>query len=293
MSSTVSVVIPSTGRGTLAEAIRSARDQTVPPSEIIVSFDGGDRDAQALAERLPPSVQVVATGAPSNANRARNVGISHASGRYVALLDDDDVWLPTKLETQVQALADDKPLIVCACPVLVWDGTADRAVMPARPPLPRERLDDYLLVRHRVRGAPYFLQTSTWLAARSTFTGLPFPETLTLHQDLDWLLRAAASGLDLRFVPDPLVRYRVAAGGQSMSKRSRFQDSRRWVLDPTLPVSPRARADFLLGTTAVFAARERRPGAYAALLLEAVRVGRPSMRAIAAYLARLPSLAGR
>lgn len=284
---TVSVVIPTTGRATLLESVNSALAQTVAPHEVVVAVDGTPAEAAAIAPGLPSGARVVATGARSNANRARNVGIAEASGSHIALLDDDDVWLPEKLAQQLAALREHEGDTLAASPVITWDGERDGAVMPARPPLPGEEIDRYLLLRHRLKGAPYFLQTSTWVAPRSIFERLPFDERLGLHQDLDWVLRARRQlGIELAVIPTPLVRYRVAGHG-SMSKRSRFEDSRIWALDENLPVSRRARADFLLGTTAVFAAREGRVGAYLRLLPTAVRVGPPTVRGLLAYLVRM------
>jgi glycosyltransferase involved in cell wall biosynthesis len=94
----------------LAEAIESVRAQTFDGWELLL-VDDGSRDASTEIARA----HVAAGGGrvrylqhPGHANRgpsaARNLGIGHARGDFVALLDADDVWVPEKLEQQVRIL---------------------------------------------------------------------------------------------------------------------------------------------------------------------------------------------
>lgn len=104
----VSVIIPTYNRAeTLSRAIDSALEQTVEDLEVVVVDDGStDETSSVLAEYDDPRVRPVVHATNQGANVARNTGIDHAQGDYVAFLDSDDTWLPSKLERQLAALED-------------------------------------------------------------------------------------------------------------------------------------------------------------------------------------------
>jgi glycosyltransferase involved in cell wall biosynthesis len=94
----------------LAEALESVLAQTLQDFELLLvddgSSDGSTAIARGFAERLGTRGHYLEH--PGHANRgmsaSRNLGMRHARGRYVALLDADDVWLPHKLARQVTLL---------------------------------------------------------------------------------------------------------------------------------------------------------------------------------------------
>lgn len=98
---TVSVVVPTYNRADcLRDTIASVLAQTVPPSEVIIVDDGSRDHTAQVCREFPPPVRYLHQqnrGCPA----ARNAGIRAAIGEYVALLDADDVWEPTKLEVQL------------------------------------------------------------------------------------------------------------------------------------------------------------------------------------------------
>jgi hypothetical protein len=106
-----SVVIPTHNRAAhLAEAIRSAWNQTYPPHEIVVVDDGSTDDTPSTVARLIQDGVPVRYLRQANqgAAAARNHGIRAATGDWIALLDSDDTWLPRKLETaRALIVADD------------------------------------------------------------------------------------------------------------------------------------------------------------------------------------------
>jgi glycosyltransferase involved in cell wall biosynthesis len=113
----VSVVIPSHRRvKPLSEAVQSALAQTHENFDITIVLSAATDGAKAEAARLAQEserIHVVTEATPGIAI-ARNVGIRSSIGEWVAILDDDDVWYPDKLRTQlVAALAFDQDAVSC------------------------------------------------------------------------------------------------------------------------------------------------------------------------------------
>ena len=104
---TVSVVITTHNRiKYLLEAISSVIAQTYRNIELIVVDDASDDETQTTLSN--PSYDELLTyiriDKSEGGNHARNVGILRSSGKYIALLDDDDTWEPTKIEKQVRLI---------------------------------------------------------------------------------------------------------------------------------------------------------------------------------------------
>lgn len=131
----VSVIIPVHNRAGLIErAVRSVLIQSMEDLEVIVvddaSADGTADVVRGIADRRTHVIELHQNRGPGG---ARNEGLEHARGRYVAFLDSDDEWLPTKLAAQLARLAEDDAAAVCYCPYLI--GLGDRAA-PHAIPLP-------------------------------------------------------------------------------------------------------------------------------------------------------------
>ena len=100
MKNTISVIIPTYNRlSLLKEAIESVRRQTIENIEIVVVDDGSDDPVEVGIKTIDPSV-IYLRQKNLGLNAARNFGLSEASGDFIALLDDDDLWLPFKTEIQ-------------------------------------------------------------------------------------------------------------------------------------------------------------------------------------------------
>lgn len=119
----VSVIIPTYNRTDyLSKTLKSINDQTFQDFEIIVVDDGtpGDENEKLCSEfskvryfKIPNS------GGPA---RPRNTGLYEATGEYIAFVDDDDIWLPNKLEKQVKILEDNSDYGLVHSPCRVIDG---------------------------------------------------------------------------------------------------------------------------------------------------------------------------
>jgi len=116
----VSVVIPTYNRADLLDrAIASAVNQTHPAYEVIVVDDGSSDDTPARCAAWGSRIRYVRT-ANAGVSVARNTGISLAQGQWIALLDSDDTWEPTKLEVQMAAFR--------AVPAAAWSLTGCEVV---------------------------------------------------------------------------------------------------------------------------------------------------------------------
>jgi glycosyltransferase involved in cell wall biosynthesis len=104
------IIIFLNGDPFIREAVDSVHAQSYPDWELLLVDDGSTDDSSAYARGLaaqhPGRIHYLEH--PGHENRgmsaSRNLGLANARGRYVALLDADDVWLPGKLQAQVSAL---------------------------------------------------------------------------------------------------------------------------------------------------------------------------------------------
>ena len=100
----ISVVVPVYNRWhLLPRALESVQNQTHPSDEILVVDDGSDQTVSTDLLESFPDVQFFRQENKGVAS-ARNLGIKKASGEWIALLDSDDQWEPTKLEKQLAFL---------------------------------------------------------------------------------------------------------------------------------------------------------------------------------------------
>ncbi len=103
MRSLVSVVIPSYNRANvLPRAVKSVLAQTYQDFEIIIIDDCSKDNTQEVVKNFnDPRIRYIRHEINKGGNAARNTGIKAANGEFVAFLDSDDEWLPTKLEKQI------------------------------------------------------------------------------------------------------------------------------------------------------------------------------------------------
>ncbi len=105
----ISVIIPCyNAERTIINTLKSVLCQTVPPSEIIIVNDGSSDKSEEIindfiSENKSIQIQLI-TKENGGVSSARNIGMKSASGEWIALLDSDDEWLPTKLERQIEVL---------------------------------------------------------------------------------------------------------------------------------------------------------------------------------------------
>lgn len=119
----VSVIIPAyNSMPCLVETIDCVLQQTFTDFEVIVIDDGSSDNTATWVKQVSDRRVKLISQANQGASGARNTGIAHASGEYLAFLDADDLWQPTKLEKQVRCL-EQNPAVGL---VYTWVAIVDR-----------------------------------------------------------------------------------------------------------------------------------------------------------------------
>jgi glycosyltransferase involved in cell wall biosynthesis len=271
----VSVIIPTIRRPQLLlRAIRSVLAQTLRDFEVIVVVDGPDAEtAHALALETDARISVIQHPRSLGAGRSRNAGVAQASGRFVAFLDDDDEWLPEKLEKQVRLAGDrDDVLVICRSRVITPQGIEEWPTTlydNARP------FDAYMFDKRRPFAGGAFIQTSSQLLPRALYLRSPFPEN-SPHDDWEFVLRLACQlHVRIETVPDVLVIHYIGGPAPSLSDKDAWKASLAWLIGMRPIMTRRAYSGFCLGVVGPRAAKERDFSAILPLLGHAFRHGAP------------------
>jgi len=276
----VSVVIPTWSRPDLViRAVRSALAQTYGDLEVVVVVDGpGDTTAEELAQLTDPRLRVVVLPAKGGAPNARNAGVEAALGKWVAFLDDDDEWLPSKLEIQLKLAAAthaEQPIVASR---LLNRTPRAESIMPRRLPAPGEPISEYLTVRKGLFYGDGFIQTSTIMAPTALFKAVPFTVGLRRQQELDWTLRAIRQpGAELVIAGEPLVIWHQDENRQRISLEMPWEAQLEWLRDNRELFTPRAYAAFTMSVLSSMAAPTRSLTVFRQLLGEARNHGRPGL----------------
>jgi len=99
----VTVVIPVYEQpNLLGDALDSVCEQTLDNYEVVVVDDASETTMESVVDEYGEHVRLISHDENRGAAEARNTGIDAAHGEYVAFLDADDVWMPTKLEKQLE-----------------------------------------------------------------------------------------------------------------------------------------------------------------------------------------------
>ena len=111
----VSVVIPTFNRAdTIGDSIKSVLEQTFKDFEVIVVDDGSTDGTESVVAAFGDSRIKYIMQDNAGACAARNNGIRHANGEYIAFQDSDDYWMPRKLERQLQNISlHDSKIDIC------------------------------------------------------------------------------------------------------------------------------------------------------------------------------------
>lgn len=102
----VSIIMPSYNAAKfIAASIQSVIDQTYRNWELLITDDCSKDDTVKIVEKFiveDNRIKLFSTGKNSGPACARNKSLENATGKYIAFLDSDDIWVSNKLETQIK-----------------------------------------------------------------------------------------------------------------------------------------------------------------------------------------------
>ncbi len=208
----VSIIIPTyNSSATIMRTLESVFSQTYTAWEIIIIDDGSTDDTKQLLQPYRDNKKIIYlyqnNGGPGS---ARNNGIRHATGEYIAFLDADDYWHAEKLEKQIAAFQENPRIVVCSTETYCIDPYSDLIWETVRSPWTKPRSGKVV---------PYFafhkiITLSSALIPKKYIlkVGL-FDESrdIIMTEDLDLWLKLAPVG-DFVTLNEPLTFYQTRAG---------------------------------------------------------------------------------
>jgi len=261
MNFDVTIIIPVYKAVAFAErAIRSAQEQTLSPREILIVDDCSPDDTHAVVTALTASdsrVRVLRTPHNGGPSLARNIGIEHATGNWIAVLDADDAYAPTRLAILAKLVQSDPTLDIVADDLAYYDAGAGivtgSALGASNVPHSHVSLADYLA--HTTADG----QTLDWGLLKPIFrlsylkdTGLRYPTAQRHGEDYSFMVSLLSNGARLQISPEPLYLYTQREGAVSQRRSDLTRTSiaynalaanaRSMMLVPQIAASPHLRA---------------------------------------------------
>lgn len=225
ISPLVSAIIPTYNRvRTIGDAVDSILGQTYTNIEIIVVDDGSTDGTDARLAEYGDRIRVIKqkNAGPSS---ARNRGIAASTGEFIAFLDSDDIWLPTKIEKQVTLMsATGLAVPCCVCNItMCW---TDKEMASFDIASLKPQIDEGLwLNAPEVLATRFLLFNQGVMIRRDALNAVGgFDERLWLLEDHELALRLSLAG-PWAFIKEPLVRWRE-------SKSSLYQSACKDELRP-------------------------------------------------------------
>lgn len=216
MSPTTSAVIPTYNRtDLLPDAIECVLGQTYEDFECIVVDDGSDEDTASVLEQFDdPRIKYVEHEENRGLSAAVNTGAEASNGDYIAFLDDDDRWLPEKLEKQldlIERLSDDVGLVYCWMDY--YRGTGEK-YRENHAELSGNIFEELLDTQRIGNNSTIFVRSEVFEAVGG------FDESLPRGVDGDFLRRVARK-FEIDYVPEVLVEYYTDHGNTRITNESR------------------------------------------------------------------------
>jgi glycosyltransferase involved in cell wall biosynthesis len=214
----------------IAETIRSVLNQTYTDFELLIIDDESpDRSIEICQGFTDPRLKIIHQKNRGLAG-ARNTGIRHAQGNYLAFLDSDDLWLPQKLEKHIAHL-EQHPTVGVSFSRSAFIDEAGQPLGIYQMPKLTEITPGYLFCRNPVSNG------SCVVIRREVFEGIKFQENLygTIEnfyfddrfrqsEDIEcWLRIALQTNWQIEGIPEALTLYRVNSGGLSANLIKQYE----------------------------------------------------------------------
>lgn len=202
MSSLISCIVPVfNGERYVAEALESIFAQTYRPIEVVVVDDGSQDGTQAVLDGFGDRIKVIHQ-ANAGPTAARSRGLEAATGDFIAFQDADDLWLPQKLDLQMDRLKATPEAELCTCLTKnFWE---------------QELAEEAEQLRNTVHNQARLASWQGVLTLRKAFDHVGALDTGVPQNDArEWLHRAKAMDIVVEHVNQVLVRRRVHSSNWS------------------------------------------------------------------------------
>ncbi len=209
----ITIIVPCfNAQNTIKETIESVLKQTYNNYEILIINDGSTDNSVEVCTNYTHSDDRISIISINNqgVSVARNIGIQHAQGEYIAFLDSDDLWHPKKLEKQIEYLSDHPDVGVCFSKVEFLSQAGQSlnqySTVPAQGLVATGLLTENLTCT-----------TSNILCRQQVIKDVgPFNTTMSFAEDQEWLLRVALmSTWRIMGLQEVYVGYRTNQGSLS------------------------------------------------------------------------------
>jgi glycosyltransferase involved in cell wall biosynthesis len=179
----------------LEDALKSIKSQTFSSIDLIVVDDGSTDNSAAIAQKLE-GIQVIQHKQNMGAPTARNTGIKAANTEFIAFLDADDIWLPSKTEKQVEFLQSNPQIGFCfTLEEFIYDDPNNVASWYKR---------DIFQLEH-----PAFW-ASSYMARKEVFDQIGLFDTTLINADItEWMMRAKDQHIHYQVIEEVLLHRRI------------------------------------------------------------------------------------
>jgi glycosyltransferase involved in cell wall biosynthesis len=206
----ISVIMPVyNGEKFLRETIDSVLNQTWRDYEFIIVNDGSSDTTQQIIDSYDDKrVVPVCVNPNQGVSNARNKGVDLAKGKFIAFCDADDIYDPSRLQTQLDFLQNHPDVDICSSYFIVFEN--DQEVLVQHPVTDQE-IKEHFFTENCI-GQPCVMAKS------SLFRQHKYNPALQASEDYDLWTRMAAAGAVFANIPQPLVKHRLHPAQASKAK---------------------------------------------------------------------------
>ena len=217
----VSVIMATRNRASmLAQAIESIGKQTLTDWQLIITDDASHDETPAILRaysQKDPRIQYHRLDKQQGAATARNVAIQHAQGSYIALQDDDDLSLPSRLAKQVGFLQKHQHIDLVACLMAVFN---EQGITPSNY---GRGWSSYVATLPPIQKRYNFVTTciGTIIGKTDIFQKIPYRRFFQKNEDYDFLMRCIEHH-NVETIPKVLYHYRKGSYDSQTHNKNEF-----------------------------------------------------------------------
>ncbi|MBN1796220.1 MAG: glycosyltransferase [Sedimentisphaerales bacterium] len=203
----VSIIIPTYNRCELVlQAIQSVQNQTFKDFEVLVIDDNSTDDTQKCITIIKDGRIHYLRNPRKGISSARNFGIENSKGKYISFLDSDDLWLPDKIEKQLEILSQDENLIVWSDASIIDAEGKEKGILLTERYGAKKRKKSGDIFLELLQGN--FVSVQSIMLRRDITKKIKFDTSLIYADDYKFVIDLAQN-FRYYFIPAPLVKYRI------------------------------------------------------------------------------------